>query len=118
MPTIAFLGAEVRPEFAQMDEDANAVTRIGVEQPLRLGAITALAALEVYEKLHALKNRLRKEFREPEIPLPDVALVVLAFLRRVEALPGEGWTLAQIAATFAEVVREIQERRLEHATER
>lgn len=112
MPTVIYNGAKVPGEFLEVDDSD--VTRRRITAEADLPDLTPLAGLEVYQMLFAARNKLRRDMGLPEIAMPDMAVVLFAFLRRfngdlaLEAMP-EG---------FAQVVQEIQERRVEHATPR
>jgi hypothetical protein len=111
--TIAHLGTDIQTRFGVIDEAGDTVEQ--PLPPLRLRVLSPFAVLELYEHLHAERNRLRRNHELPEVPQSDLALVLLAFLRRLENEPiGH---LGQLTSLFAEVVREIQERRLEHVEE-
>jgi len=80
-----------------------------------LAAITPLAAMELFEQLHAARNELRRQHGQAELPTPDAALLVLAFLRREAEQPAEG--LRGLLEHFDAAAKQIQVARLEGATE-
>jgi len=106
--------------FAEVDAEGNTVATPRAQ--VSLAAITPLAALELYEQLHAARNELRRARGCAEIPTPDAALVLLAALRRLDEVKQKigAWGdvgLDAIVETVRYVVEQIQINRLESVTE-
>ena len=112
--TIAHLGTDVQARFGAIDEAGDTV-----EHPaplMRLRVLSPLAMMELYEHLHAERNKLRRAHELPEEPQSEAALALLAFLRRLENPSRPTETLRDLGIQFEEAIQDIQERRLEHAT--
>jgi hypothetical protein len=115
MPTITQVHTALQTQAAYLglDENGDVVTSTAAQGVLR--SVTPLAAMELYEQLHAARNEVRRAAGLAEIPTPDEGLLVLAFLKGVAELQqrGEEPNLADLGSFFRCLVQEVQEARLE-----
>jgi len=107
--TIAHLPVSWEALFAEIDAEGNTIATPRAQ--VSLASITPLAALELYEQLHAARNALRRERGLAEIPTPDSALLCLAFLRRLQEEPAT--SLRQLLERFDASAQQIQMNRAE-----
>jgi hypothetical protein len=111
--TIAHLPTPFEQVFAVVDEQGNTVAT--PRATCTLAQVTPLAAMELYEQLHAARNELRRQHGQAELATPDAALLILAFLRREAEQPAEG--LRGLLEHFDAAAKQIQVARLEEVTE-
>jgi hypothetical protein len=99
--------------FRGTDERGDAVTAARIPGELR--ALTPLAAMELYEQLHAARNDVRKQAGLAEIPTPDEGVLVLAFLRALRDEPAGSFK--DLVDRWDGVRWQVQSNRLEEAME-
>lgn len=71
--------------FRLLDEAGDAVSLQNAQGSMV--SLTPLAAMEMFEHLHAARNTLRREAGLPEIATPDEGVLILAFLRLLREEP-------------------------------
>lgn len=80
--------------FRAVDERGDAV-QIETGQG-SMNTLTPLAAMELYEKLHAARNEARRKAGLAEIATPDEGLILLAALRRFKDITPSLETIAEV----------------------
>jgi len=115
MPNALTVTAEVhfQAQFAVLDDQGDALSQTPAQG--RLGALTPLACMELYEKLQSARNKVRKEAGLPEVTTPDEGVLILAFLRALRDEPAG--SLREVLARFDETARTMQMNRLEGLTQ-
>lgn len=115
MPIIHTITTDVQlvAHFRALDERGDAVQSTPSQGTL--SALTPLAAMEMFEQLHAARNQVRREAGLAEIGTPDAAVLVLAFLRLLRDEPAGSF--GEVLRRMDKAVRQMQMNRVEEVTE-